>query len=110
MIADGGNVPVEDGEDVDSGYFAKTLVAEMKKLIDDTPVFYSKVWDLPLALRNYIIKTNTVKGASTVVMAKLDDTLFNSLRTTILGDSGFIILRPSITDNSTKLEMEYRSK
>ena len=49
----------------------------------------------------------TEKGSSTCVLAKFDTSRQNYLRTTNLGDSGYVLFRPDMKGNLEKL---FRSK
>ena len=58
---------------------------------------------------------NKYKGSSTAIMAKFDDLRCNFVKTAIIGDSGLMILRPSLVENEkgqyeTKLQVIGQSK
>ena len=53
-------------------------------------------------------RKNTHMGSSTCVLLKFDDVRENTIKTTNLGDSGYIILWPS-PKNCSSLEIIYKS-
>jgi protein phosphatase PTC7 len=55
------------------------------------------------------VKDNRYKGSTTCVLAKFDTSRENVIKTTNLGDSGYLILRPS-TAKDGELVLMFRSK
>ena len=55
------------------------------------------------------VKDNRYKGSTTCVLAKFDTGRENVIKTTNLGDSGYLILRPS-TAKDGELVLMFRSK
>lgn len=73
---------------IDSGKFSKKLVNDIKRNYDLNPYKQLK--------QNLMesVKSNANIGSSTVVMAKFDTIRDSIMKTTNLGDSGYLILRP----------------
>jgi protein phosphatase PTC7 len=101
VVADGVGGWEQHG--IDSGKFSKQLVKDIKKNNDENA--YKQLKQILIES----VKSNKNIGSSTVVMAKFDNIRENILKTTNLGDSGYLILRP---DKNTpgKLKTIFRSK
>ena len=85
---------------IDSGLFSKQLVSDIKMIFDA-----NEAQELKSVLVESV-KINKNTGSSTCVLAKFD-TERNVLKTTNLGDSGYLLLRP---DESGSLTQFFRSK
>lgn len=84
---------------IDSGLFSKQLVFDIRKLFEDKPSY-----DLKTLLVD-AVKMNQQIGSSTAVLAKLDGDR-DFIKTTNLGDSGYMLLR--LTDDG--VSQIFRSK
>lgn len=98
MVADGVGGWANEG--IDSGLFSKRLVSDIKQIFDA-----NEAQELKSVLVESV-KINPNIGSSTCVLAKFD-TERNVLKTTNLGDSGYLLLRP---DDSGALTQFFRSK
>ena len=86
---------------IDSGIFSKALVSDIKMLFD-----VNEAQELKSVLID-CVKANTHTGSSTCVLAKFDTSRDTYLKTTNLGDSGYVLYRPNADGSLEKL---YRSK
>jgi protein phosphatase PTC7 len=86
---------------VDSGKFSKTLVYDIKSLFDSNNAQELR------AILVEAARSNKEIGSSTCVLAKFDTENPNTLRTTNLGDSGYVLFRPQADGELGKL---FRSK
>ena len=86
FIADGVGGWEQHG--IDSGLYSKQLVKDAKKRFDTNPNS-----DLKSILMESV-KANPNVGSSTAVLAKFDPIRDDVIKTTNLGDSGYMILRP----------------
>ena len=99
VVADGVGGWIQHG--IDSGLYSKQLVRDIK-------AYYDK--NNAKELREVLVesvKANTNTGSTTCVLAKFDTTRHDYLKTTNLGDSGYIIFRP---DEQGVLSMRFRSQ
>ena len=90
-----------ESQGVDSGLFSKQLVSDIKKVFD-----LNEAAELKQVLVD-TVAVNPHTGSSTCVMAKFDTGRKDCLKTTNLGDSGYVLIRPHADG---KLEKLYRSK
>lgn len=88
---------------IDSGVYSKTLVSSIKQKFDQDPS-----QELKQVLVDSV-KDNKYKGSTTCVLAKFDTGRENVIKTTNLGDSGYLILRPS-TAKDGQIVLLFRSK
>lgn len=86
---------------IDSGLFSKQLVTDINHKFEK-----NNAWELRHILVESV-KVNKKTGTSTVVIAKFDTSRENYIKTTNLGDSGYLILRPK---EDGKFEQIFRSK
>lgn len=56
------------------------------------------------------VKINKNIGSSTCVLVKFDTSRHNFIKTTNLGDSGYLILRPVQEGNESYIKLIFRSK
>ena len=82
---------------VDSGLFSKQLVANIKTQFDE-----NEAQELKQVMIDSV-KSNPNIGSSTCVIAKFDTSRPNFLKTTNLGDSGYLLLRPDTDGNLNPL-------
>ena len=105
-VASNNLLVVADGESkkgIDSGLYSKQLVAHIKEDFDHEPSH-----ELRRVLIEAVAMTH-VQGSSTVVMAKFCTMRKNFIRTANLGDSGYLILRPSKKEGG-KFKKIFRSE
>lgn len=94
-IASNNLIVVSDGvsgwayQGIDSGLYSKTLVTKIKQNFDKDPS-----QELKQVLTDSV-KSTSYQGSSTCVMVKFDTSRKDVIKTTNLGDSGYMILRPS---------------
>ena len=99
VVADGVGGWINQG--VDSGLFSKGLVQLVHKSHSENNA---------KELKNILVdavKTNKHIGTSTAVLAKFDTTRHDVIKTTNLGDSGYVLFRPN---QEGKLEKLFRSE
>ena len=87
---------------VDSGLFSKQLCRDILEIGQQ-----EKEWTLKQILIE-AVKRNKQTGSSTAVLAKLDGN--NLMKTTNLGDSGYVIFTAEHDDSGVKLKKVFRSK
>ena len=100
-VADGVGGWVSNG--IDSGQFSKRLVWDMKRLHGE---------DNGEELKNILVeavKAHTRLGTSTAVLVKFDTQRQNFLKASNLGDSGYVIFRPTEKDGKYGLEKIFRT-
>jgi serine/threonine protein phosphatase PrpC len=88
VVADGVGGWANEG--IDSGLFSKQLVSDIKMIFDANEAQELK------SILVESVKMNPNVGSSTCVLAKFDSER-NVLKTTNLGDSGYLLLRPDDT-------------
>jgi hypothetical protein len=101
-VADGVGGWINNG--IDSGQFSKRLVWDVKRLHDE---------DNSEELKNILVegvKAHTRIGTSTAVFAKFDTSRPNFIKTTNLGDSGYVLFRPKEEDGKFAVEKVFRSE
>lgn len=101
VVADG--VGGWEAHGIDSGLFSKQLVKDIKQIFDN-----DKRVPLKEVLRKSVARNNNI-GSSTVTMATFDLNRPDVILTTNLGDSGYIIIRPSLKKPRT-LKKVFRSE
>lgn len=99
MVADGVGGWATRG--IDPGLFSKSLVADIKNNFDP-----NQAQELKKVLVESV-KQNRATGSSTCVLAKFDTQRPNFIKTTNLGDSGYVLYRP---DSNGGLNQLFRSK
>jgi protein phosphatase PTC7 len=90
-VADGVGGWINQG--IDSGLFSKALVWDIHRLHAENN---------SRELKNILVsavKANKNTGSSTAVLAKFDTTRHDILKTTNLGDSGYVLYRPNNDGN-----------
>mmetsp|Transcript_3740 Transcript_3740/g.6371 ORF Transcript_3740/g.6371 Transcript_3740/m.6371 type:complete len:130 (+) Transcript_3740:122-511(+) len=86
VVADGVGGWASEG--VDSGLFSKQLVKDIQSMFNESPSL-----DLKTLLIESV-KKNENMGSSTCVLLKFDTERPDFIKTTNLGDSGYLIFRP----------------
>ena len=99
VVADGVGGWAEQG--VDPGLFSKQLCKDIQGLFEQ---------DSKVSLKEILVKAvemNKNVGSSTAVLASLEGT--DTLKTTNLGDSGYVIFRASKEGKKVELAKQFRS-
>ena len=99
-MADGVGGWARDG--IDSGLFSKKLAGNIKKRYDKHPSQSIK------SILAESVKQNRHIGSSTCIIVSFHQTQKDILKTLILGDSGYLILR--LNPKSGKFNKIFRSK
>ena len=92
---------------VDPGLFSKQLTKDIQRLFDESNAEGAKKLTLKEVLIE-AVKLNKNTGSSTAVLASLEEP--NVLKTTNLGDSGYIIYQAEIADDKITLKKLFRSQ
>ena len=100
VVADGVGGWANQG--IDSGIFSKQLVKDIHTLFER-----NNAVELKQILVD-AVSINPHTGSSTCVLAKFDTSRDNYLKTTNLGDSGYLLLRP--TGENNQFERIFRTK